>query len=504
MSLADELLNDFEDGREDETLENDIKGEIKTEPMDDEGAEDIFKVPFPPNSDKVKGGLTSVRQVAKLWDSDKLKNIKEQVEEYSSKVRKAEELKGTIETDPEYQLIVEANNVSVDVDNEIGNIHKFVKEKYAKRFPELESLVMNPQEYLYTVRELGNDVDKVKSSEVLSQFLTQATIMVVSVTASATQGTMLTEEELDSIEEACTLAQDLNMLKMRIFEYVESRMNLFVPNLTNIVGSCTAAKLMGSAGGLTNLSRMPSCNVLVVGKEKKTQLGLSQSTMKPHTGHIYYCPLVQEAPPDLRSKVARLVANKATIAARIDSQHMYPSGSEGLRLREEIEKKLDKMQEPPPVKAIKPLPPPIDVPGKKRGGRSVRKMKERMAVTDFRKAANRMTFGEMEEDSYQDDLGYTRGQIGKGGAGRIRKVTVDEKTRVRLSKTLQKEVARQNVYAVGGQTTVRRQVAGTASSVAFTPLQGLEIVNPHAAEANTSKAGNKYFSNLLNFKNVKK
>jgi U4/U6 small nuclear ribonucleoprotein PRP31 len=115
----------------------------------------------------------------------------------------------------------------------------------------------------------------------------------------------------------------------------------------------------------------------------------------------------------------------------------------------------------------------------------------------------RMTFGEMEEDLYQDDLGYTRGQIGKGGAGRIRKVTVDEKTRVRISKNLQKEVARQNSYASGGATTVKRQVAGTASSVAFTPLQGLEIVNPQAADNSHAKAGNKYFSKLLNFKNVK-
>lgn len=297
MSLADELLNDFEDG-DDELQENEIKTEVKTEPMDETDGSDVFKVPFPVgDSKKLEGGLTSVRDVAKLWDSDKLKNIKEQVELYSVKLRKSEELKGSVETDSEYQLIVEANNVSVDINNEISIIHKFVKEKYSKRFPELESLVMNPQEYLYTVRELGNDVDKVKNSEALSQILTQATIMVVSVTASATQGTMLTNEELDAIEEACTLAQDLNMLKLRIFEYVESRMNLFVPNLSSIVGSNTAAKLMGSAGGLTNLSRMPSCYVLMVGKEKKTQLGLSQTSVKPHTGHIYYCPIVQEAPP---------------------------------------------------------------------------------------------------------------------------------------------------------------------------------------------------------------
>jgi len=34
----------------------------------------------------------------------------------------------------------------------------------------------------------------------------------------------------------------------------------------------------------------------------------------------------------------------------------------------------------------------------------------------------------------------------------------------------------------GGKSTVRGVTSGTASSVAFTPLQGLEIVNPMAAE----------------------
>ena len=35
----------------------------------------------------------------------------------------------------------------------------------------------------------------------------------------------------------------------------------------------------------------------------------------------------------------------------------------------DIEHKLDKLQEPPPVKAVKPLPAPVEVPRKKRGGR---------------------------------------------------------------------------------------------------------------------------------------
>lgn len=127
-------------------------------------------------------------------------------------------------------------------------------------------------------------------------------------------------------------------------------------------------------------------------------------------------------------------------------------------------------------------------------------------------------FLQIEEDAYQEDLGYTRGIMGKGGPGRIRGPTVDEKTKVRISKTLQRNLQRQQAY--GGATTVKRQVAGTASSVAFTPLQvtnsiryireklltktlfvqGLEIVNPQAVEKKADTV--RYFSNTATFFNV--
>ena len=65
----------------------------------------------------------------------------------------------------------------------------------------------------------------------------------------------------------------------------------------------------------------------------------------------------------------RLVAAKCALAARVDSFHESQDGHEGDRLLADIVGKLDKLQEPPPVKTIKPLPAPIDVPRKKRGGR---------------------------------------------------------------------------------------------------------------------------------------
>ncbi|KOX71440.1 U4/U6 small nuclear ribonucleoprotein Prp31 [Melipona quadrifasciata] len=472
MSLADELLADLE--------ENDDNDHMAEEPEPDFIPASVSKT----IEEEIK--VASVRELAKLRDSEQLQKVMLQIEKYSKIPRKSADIIGPVESDPEYQLIVEANNMAVDIDDEI----------------ELESLVVGPLEYVMTVRELGNDLDRAKNNETLQQFLTQATIMVVSVTASTTQGQLLTEEEKEAICEACDMAVELNNCKLKIFEYVESRMAFIAPNLSIIVGASTAAKIMGVAGGLTKLSKMPACNVLVLGSQKTTLSGFSQVTTLPHTGFIYYSDIVQETPPDLRRKAARLVAAKSMLAARVDACHESTDGRIGQMFREEIEKKLDKLQEPPPVKFVKPLPKPIDPGRKKRGGKRVRKMKERYAITEFRKHANRMNFADIENDAYQEDLGYSRGTIGKAGTGRIRLPQIDEKTKVRISKTLQKNLQKQQQW--GGSTTVKKQVSGTASSVAFTPLQGLEIVNPQAAEKKVNEANAKYFSNIAGFLKVKK
>ena len=117
-----------------------------------------------------------------------------------------------------------------------------------------------------TAKELGNQLESVKNNDTIAQYLTQATIMVVSVTASTTQGKDLTKEELDIVTSSCEMAIDLAEKKARIFEYVESRMSFIAPNLSAIVGSNIAAKLMGAAGGLTKLSKMPANNISLLGE----------------------------------------------------------------------------------------------------------------------------------------------------------------------------------------------------------------------------------------------
>ena len=43
-------------------------------------------------------------------------------------------------------------------------------------------------------------------------------------------------------------------------------MNVLAPNLSAIIGTTTAAKLLGVAGGLNGLAKMPACNVHVSGE----------------------------------------------------------------------------------------------------------------------------------------------------------------------------------------------------------------------------------------------
>ncbi|KAJ8969236.1 hypothetical protein NQ317_002634 [Molorchus minor] len=68
------------------------------------------------------------------------------------------------------QITSKQTVIAQGVDNEIVTVHKFVRDKYQKRFPELESLVVSPLEYVKTVKELGNDLDQAQEYEVLQQF----------------------------------------------------------------------------------------------------------------------------------------------------------------------------------------------------------------------------------------------------------------------------------------------------------------------------------------------
>ena len=98
----------------------------------------------------------------------------------------------------------------------------------------------------------------------LDDVLPQATIMVVSVTASTTSGQQLSAESLEKVLSAADSALQIDEDKGLILKLVQQKMHKIAPNLSAAVGTEIAARLMGVAGGLINLSKMPACNVQVI------------------------------------------------------------------------------------------------------------------------------------------------------------------------------------------------------------------------------------------------
>ncbi|KAH7931391.1 Nop domain-containing protein [Leucogyrophana mollusca] len=475
-----EVEGDAEEDAEGEEGTSGLVLEGGMKPADELDVEDVQQMDL--------GSVEDVRTIAKLDGSKRMSEILKEIEKYQENPSSPEAMSLPAHLNPEYNIIVQANNLSVDVDNEILVVHKFIRDHYAPKFPELEQLIADPALYIRSVRVLANHEDPTKVE--LAGILPAAVIMSVLVTATTTSGQPLSEAQWAAVERACDLADRLEEARKKIFMYVSSRMNVLAPNLSAIVGTTTAAKLLGVAGGLGPLAKMPSCNVHLLGAQKKIALGFSAATQRRHTGFVFQSELIQQTPSDYQLKVQRTVGAKCVLAARMDLERTRRDGSYGEELREKIEKHIDRLAAPPPAKVIKALPVPNDGPKKRRGGKRARKAKEAYAQTELRKLQNRMAFGEAEEEIGAFDQTKGLGMIG-GGTGKVRAGMGEAKSRAKLSKANKLRTAALARAAQQGSGT---QSSGTATSLTVTPVQGFELTNRAAAAQRVKEANERWFA----------
>uniref|UniRef100_A0A6G3MFJ9 U4/U6 small nuclear ribonucleoprotein Prp31 (Trinotate prediction) n=1 Tax=Henneguya salminicola TaxID=69463 RepID=A0A6G3MFJ9_HENSL len=221
MSLADELLADFDDV----TQEFDGTNQIITSNIKIEDENNILS-------------KKSVFNVAKLMKSERAKKVLEKIQ--LSQLNRNNNIIKVVDFNPEYDLVVESNSLLADIDTEITIVYKYLKDIYNKRFPELESLVTSAYEYIHTVNYLGNVTDSDKLDQI--DFLPPAIKMVVNVTASTTLGEKLADEEMARVNEACQLGFDLADAKVSISKYysfynysVNAHLPLFNAHVYNII-----------------------------------------------------------------------------------------------------------------------------------------------------------------------------------------------------------------------------------------------------------------------------
>jgi nucleolar protein 56 len=126
---------------------------------------------------------------------------------------------------------------------------------------------------------------------------------------------------------------DLHELRKNLEEHVESEMDIVAPNISAILGTAVGARILGRAGSLTKLASMPASTVQVIGAEKALFRALKTGAQPPKHGLLFQHTLVHAAPRWQRGKIARAIAAKAVIAARVD---VYGEG-----INETLLEKLD-------------------------------------------------------------------------------------------------------------------------------------------------------------------
>lgn len=272
-SLADELMNDLDSDSGGEEEQQPIAGpssgaELATQvAMDDESPEvevtDEMVVPEggvkptleldPESVDAMEmSSVAEVGKVAKLAGSKQMKEVLTvRCSSLTGRCKAtADPLLGTQKVeyyrehpDPnlasdndsaEYQLIVQANNLSVEIDNEMLIVHKvnplitpipptpadptpitlqFIRDHYLARFPELDSLVSAPLPFCRVILALGNNEDLRGD---IGGILTSGAVMAVTVTAATSKGEPLEEREWQVVTAACNMMFTLDEAKKTV------------------------------------------------------------------------------------------------------------------------------------------------------------------------------------------------------------------------------------------------------------------------------------------------
>jgi nucleolar protein 56 len=118
------------------------------------------------------------------------------------------------------------------------------------------------------------------------------------------------------------------------------------PNIKDILGSTIGARMIAKVGGLDKLAVLPASTIQVLGAEKALFRALKTGTRPPKHGILFQHSLVHSSPRWQRGKIARVLATKVALAARVDAYSGIRDPSIVKKLQERIDEIRAKYKEP--------------------------------------------------------------------------------------------------------------------------------------------------------------
>jgi len=212
--------------------------------------------------------------------------------------------------------IIQAINSLDEIDKIANALSSRLREWYGLHFPELDNIIDSINGYAQIV--LAGKRESLTKQVFEDAGFPESKVEMLSLISSKSKGGDLSDVNLTIVQSIAKQILDFHDLRKKLEEHVESEMRSIAPNLSAILGTAVGARILGRAGSLKRLASFPASTVQVLGAEKALFRSLKTGSQPPKHGLLFQHAMVHSAPRWQRGKIARAVAAKAVIAARVD------------------------------------------------------------------------------------------------------------------------------------------------------------------------------------------
>jgi nucleolar protein 56 len=227
-----------------------------------------------------------------------------------------EKIKASVNDD---NLICQATSSIDEADKVINILSKRLREWYSLYNPEFTASISNNEKFAELI---------IKKSK--KELLKEAG-------AKDSMGAELSEQDLASMMALADQLKSLFSYKEQTKKYLEKLMQKHCPNLRELAGVSIGAKLLEHTGSLKRLALLPASTIQILGAEKALFRHIKTGARPPKYGLIFAHEFIQQAKKKDQGKRARALADKLSMAIRVDYFKGKPIAA---KLKKELEAKF--------------------------------------------------------------------------------------------------------------------------------------------------------------------
>jgi len=229
------------------------------------------------------------------------------------------------------KLLAQAIEALDDTDESLNLLSERIREWYSIHFPEMTNAIEDNEKYTELIREFGR---RNSYTDELSNL------------AKDSMGADMGEDDLAILLGFAEKIDGLFKFRSDLERYIDTSMEDIAPNLKAVIGPSLGARLISITGGLKDLAKMPASRIQVLGANKALFAHIKKRASPPKHGVIFQHGSISMSPWWQRGKIARALAGKTAIAARVDA---YAGEFVGDTLKEDFLKRLEEIKKSYPT-----------------------------------------------------------------------------------------------------------------------------------------------------------